>query len=67
MPSDAQKRADRKYKAEKTWQLGLRFYRTESDIWEFLTAQDNKQGFVKRLIRQEMDAPHDRSYGSENS
>ena len=61
MPSDAQKRADRKYKAEKTWQLGLRFYPTESDMWEFLTAQDNKQGFVKRLIRQEMDTPQGRA------
>jgi len=67
MPSDAQKRADRKYKAEKTWQLGLRFYPAESDMWDFLTAQDNKQGFVKGLIRQEMTSSRCGSYGSENT
>lgn len=55
MPSDAQKRADRKYKHEKTRQFCLRFYPSESDIWGYLSAQDNKQGFVKGLISREMD------------
>lgn len=54
MPSEAQKRADRKYKAEKTKQVCLRFYPTDEEMWAFLANQENRQGFVKRLIRQEM-------------
>lgn len=67
MSSDAQKRADKKYKAEKTRQLGLRFYPTESDMWDFLAAQDNKQGFVKKLIRKEMASLQAVSFGSGSS
>ena len=46
MPSEAQKRADRKYKHDKTQQFCLRFYPAE--------AQENKQGFLKDLISREM-------------
>lgn len=56
MPSDAQKRADRKYKREKTNQVCLRFYPTDSDMWDYLDAKDNRQGFIKGLIRREMKA-----------
>ena len=54
MPSEAQKRADRKYKHEKTQQFCLRFYPAEEEIWSFLSAQKNKQGFLKALICREM-------------
>lgn len=54
MPSEAQKRADRKYKHEKTQQFCLRFYPAEEEIWSFLSAQKNKQGFLKALISREM-------------
>ncbi len=54
MPSEAQKRADRKYKHDKTQQFCLRFYPAEEDIWSFLSAQENKQGFLKDLISREM-------------
>lgn len=54
MPSEAQKRADRKYKHEKTQQFCLRFYPAEEEIWSFLSAQENKQGFLKDLISREM-------------
>lgn len=56
MPSEAQKRADRKYKHEKTRQFCLRFYPSETEIWTFLSAQENKQGFLKDLIGREMEA-----------
>ena len=52
MPSEAQKRADRKYKHDKTQQFCLRFYPAEEEIWSF--AQENKQGFLKDLISREM-------------
>lgn len=54
MPSEAQKRADRKYKHDKTQQFCLRFYPAEEEIWSFLSAQENKQGFLKDLISREM-------------
>ena len=56
MPSEAQKRADRKYKHEKTRQFCLRFYPAETDMWTFLSEQENKQGFLKGLISREMEA-----------
>ena len=56
MPSEAQKRADRKYKHEKTRQFCLRFYPSETEIWTFLSAQENKQGFLKGLISRDMEA-----------
>lgn len=55
MPSEAQKRADRKYKLEKTRQFCLRFYPSETEMWTFLSAQENKQGFLKGLINREME------------
>lgn len=56
MPSEAQKRADRKYKHEKTRQFCLRFYPSDTEIWTFLSEQENKQGFLKGLISREMEA-----------
>lgn len=56
MPSDAQKRADRKYKREKTRQVCLRFYPADSAMWAYLGTQDNRQGFIKGLIQREMDS-----------
>ena len=56
MPSEAQKRADRKYKHEKTRQFCLRFYPSETEIWTFLSEQENKQGFLKGLISREMES-----------
>lgn len=57
MPSEAQKRADRKYKRNKTRQFCLRFYPSEAAMWDYLSAQDNKQGFLKGLISDSMGVP----------
>ncbi len=56
MQSEAQKRADRKYKHDKTQQFCLRFYPNDAEMWSFLSAKDNKQGFLKELISKEMSA-----------
>ena len=53
--SDAAKRADAKYKAEKTKQIVLRFYPGEEDMLAHLQEQGNKQGYITRLIREDMD------------
>lgn len=52
--SDAAKRADAKYKASKTRQLVIRFYPSDSEILAHLEAQGNKQGYIKRLIADDM-------------
>lgn len=52
--SDAQKRARAKYEKEKVKQVMVRFYPSESDILEFLELQDNKAGYIKELIRKDM-------------
>jgi len=54
MRSEATKRADAKYKAEKTTQLTLRFYPSDADVLAHLQKQDSKQGYIKRLIREDM-------------
>ena len=52
--SEAAKKADQRYKAEKTKQLVVRFYPADADVLEHLQAQESKQGYIKRLIREDM-------------
>lgn len=52
--TEAQKRADRKYKAEKVKRLLLEFYPTDTDLLEHLNKQDKKQTYIKNLIREDM-------------
>ena len=51
--TDAQKRAKEKYQA-KVKRITIDFYPTEADLWEHMQAQENKQGYIKELIRQDM-------------
>ena len=53
--TEASKRADAKYKADKTTQLVIRFYPKDSAILEHLQKQESKQGYIKRLIAEDMD------------
>ena len=53
--SDAAKKADAKYKASKTKQLVIRFYPADEDIYEHLQRQASKQGYIKQLIREDME------------
>ena len=55
MQTDAQKRADRKYKAEKTKQLIVRFYPSEMELYNHVTGMESMQGYVKSLIRKDME------------
>lgn len=54
--SEAQKRASIKYMREKTKPFTMRFYPTDMELWDWLQSQPNKQGYVKGLIRRDMDA-----------
>ncbi|MDY4041308.1 MAG: hypothetical protein SOY67_04315 [Collinsella sp.] len=52
--SDAQKRASSKYRREKTATVVIRLYPTDADVLEWLRSQESKQGYIKRLIREDM-------------
>ena len=55
MATEAQKRATAKYDAANTVQFKIKLNKaTDADIIEHLKAKDNKQGYIKELILQDM-------------
>ena len=55
MASEAQKKANAKYDAANTVQFKIKLNKTtDADIIEHLKAQDNKQGYIKKLIQDDM-------------
>lgn len=54
MATDAQRKAIKKYK-EKVKRIQLEFSPAESDLWEHIQNQPNKQGYIKALIRADLD------------
>lgn len=55
MVTEAQKRASKKYHKEKLVQRVVRFSPNEKDILDHLDAQPNKAGYIKQLIRADME------------
>ena len=55
MATEAQRRANAKYENEKVRQQRVKFYPTESDMWDHLQSQENKMGYIKQLIREDME------------
>lgn len=53
--SEAQKRANAKYNKEKMIQRVVRFSPNERDLLEHLDAQPNKAGYIKQLIREDIE------------
>lgn len=53
--TEAQKRAQRNYVKKSVKQTSLRFYPAERDLWDWLNAQENKAGYMKDLIRADME------------
>ena len=53
--TEAQKRAQENYRKKSVKQAAVRFYPTEADIWNWLQSQDNRAGYIKRLIREDME------------
>lgn len=53
--SDARKRANAKYAKANVKQVGIKFYPAETDLYEWTKAQENVQGYVKALIRADME------------
>ena len=54
MATEAQKKANKKYR-EKVNRMTLDFYPTEEELWDMVQSQDNKQGYIKSLIRADME------------
>ena len=53
--SKAQLRAQAKYDKDNTVQIKLKLNkRTDKDIIDYLSRQENKQGFIKTIIREFM-------------
>jgi hypothetical protein len=53
--SAAQLRAAQKYKREKVKRITVDFSPTESGLWKHIQGQPNKQGYIKGLIRTDME------------
>lgn len=56
MPSEAQKRATAKYQKEKMKQLSIRFSPNEMDLFDHIKPQPNVAGYIKRLVREDMES-----------
>ena len=54
--TDAQREANERYRKANVTQKTIRFYPTEADILEWANAQTNFAGYVKGLIRADMEA-----------
>ena len=54
MASEAQRKAIKKYK-EKVNRITVDFSPAEADLWEHIQSQPNKQGYIKSLIREDME------------
>ena len=57
MPAtEAQRRANLKYLREKVKSVNVRFYPDDRELWDFLGEQPNKQGYIRGLIRADMES-----------
>lgn len=54
MKTEAQKKAEMKYRREKVRQVMVTFSPKDSDLYEWLSARPSKAGTIKRLLREEM-------------
>ena len=52
--TDAQRKAKAKYKAEKVKKILVEFYASDTELWDRLQEQPNKQGYIKDLIRKDL-------------
>lgn len=52
--SDAHLRAVQKYK-QKVKRITIELHPTETEMWEHIQSQPNKQGYIKGLIRADME------------
>ena len=51
--TEAQKKAVKKYK-QKVKRMTVDFSPAEAELWQHINKQDNKQGYIKSLVRGDM-------------
>ncbi len=54
MATEAQKEAQKKYRATKVKTITLEFYPSDQDLLAKLSEVDSKQGYIKNLIREDI-------------
>ena len=54
MATEAQKKANKKYK-ENVKRITVDFPPAEAELWDQVSKQPNKQGYIKSLIRADME------------
>lgn len=52
--TEAQRKAKAKYKSEKVKKILVEFYSSDTELWEKVQEQPNKQGYIKELIRKDL-------------
>ena len=53
MPTEAEKKANIKWKRNNTTQINIRFYnKTEQELIDYIKSSDNVQGMIKQAIRE---------------
>ena len=55
MVSEAQKKASAKYQKEKVKQVTIKFSPTDSDVYDYINSKTSKAGYIKELIRKDME------------
>ena len=53
--TDAQKRANAKYRKEKMKQIVISFSPNEMELYDHIKAQPNMSGYIKQLVQTDMD------------
>ena len=53
--SEAQKRANAKYRKHNVKNVTVAFYPNDKDIFEWLDSQGGRASYIKRLIREDME------------
>ena len=53
--TEAQKRAQENYRKKSIKQIAVRFYPGDTELWAWLQSQENRQGYIRDLIRADME------------
>lgn len=67
MQTEAQKRANARYRKNNVRQIGLSFYPAEADLYEWAKSHDNVSGYLKALIRADMESARGAGAGGEQT
>jgi hypothetical protein len=56
MVTEAQKRANEKYRKANVRQIAVRFYPADTELYSWVKSQPNVAGYIKELAREDMRA-----------